>query len=98
MPTLIGVFAWPNAVEIDEAPSATAPPAWMNCLRSMPFPLSEHPIGAVQCNTSSMPRVFGGVLHFEVARLHQHREPGAGGRGKGTGVVRRHRFVWRQLD
>jgi hypothetical protein len=39
MPTLIGVFDWLNAVEIDEQPSATAPPAWMNCLRSMPFPL-----------------------------------------------------------
>src|SRR5512135_692779 len=38
MPTLIGVFAWLNAVEIVEQLSATAPPACMNCLRSISFP------------------------------------------------------------
>ena len=36
-PTLIGVLSWPNAVEIELQLRAAAPPAWMNCLRSIPL-------------------------------------------------------------
>ena len=78
MPTLIGVFAWLNAVEIDEQLSATAPPACMKCLRSITFPLSEHPDRRCALQYKFHATGFRRVLHFEVARLHQHREPDAG--------------------
>jgi predicted unusual protein kinase regulating ubiquinone biosynthesis (AarF/ABC1/UbiB family) len=41
---------------------------------------------------------FQGVLHFDAARLHQHREPAQAASEKGTGVVRRLRCDAQQLD
>src|SRR4029434_598536 len=41
-PTLIGALSWPNAARIDEALRAAAPPACMNCLRSIPSPVHAH--------------------------------------------------------
>jgi hypothetical protein len=43
-PTLIGVLSWPKAAP-DEQPRAATPPAWINCLRSIPSPVAAAHVG-----------------------------------------------------